>query len=704
MKKLLKIKTLAICAILLAGIIFPTILTAQRSDGFFKVGDDSGYENRNEWQLNNNELTLGGLTGENPTTVPLGSGLLVLSIAGVGYAVVRGKRSHKNTQRMSKGVAVFMALALLLGMTQCKKREMAVETGHKVFITVDVACNTDRTTFIPGTGGDGSFVWTNGKTEFIEVSHGSSNIKHAGYLTGTGHGTNVTTFSGELYLEHDMAKNDKLYFFYLGSSYDGERKTYGDNKTILHITDQNGTMADVTKYHWAIGSAKCTENGQTSFSATLNPVMSILYVNLTGFGDETIRMYGDDVYSIATIDYANGTIVGKKVKGGINLGTQGKKYIAMIPSAAPSTTVKFASNTKEASMVFNCGIKAGKFYSDSGNALAVQGQTAAEPEGVLSGLFSVADGKQVKFSKGNLQYDKQEDKWSFLYPQYTTVETQDVGTDYADQRYVTLFGWGTSGYHDNNDLVNQMFYPYVTSNSSAVPRPFSTGCNGYGPTNANATSTYTMQYLAFYGASTDYDWGRHNAIENGGNAPGKWRVLTHKEWLYLLGPVYGGDTTSLQPCDPIPGTNCRTSSKVNGVDNARFAAAYLLGTTHGIIIFPDNYTHPAGVPEPIGINDYTASSWNANQYNSQEWIQMENAGCVFLPAAGCRNGTTVNSVNAIGYYWMPNHSTTLVSALNVYFQNDQIHPSYCYKKNNKYKYWGSTRSFGMSVRLVRDVN
>ncbi len=103
-------------------------LANAQGDNFFRGGFDS-YENRD------GDETTGGISnygiGE---TVPLGSGLLVLVAAGVGYAVVRRKRFCKD------GMTILLACALLIGMTQCKKKVETVHTtdATPVFITLDV--------------------------------------------------------------------------------------------------------------------------------------------------------------------------------------------------------------------------------------------------------------------------------------------------------------------------------------------------------------------------------------------------------------------------------------------------------------------------------------------------------------------------------------------------------------------------------------
>ena len=293
----------------------------------------------------------------------------------------------------------------------------------------------------------------------------------------------------------------------------------------------------------------------------------------------------------------------------------------------------------------------------------------------------------MKFSKGNLQYDKQEDEWSFLYPQYTMVEVlnQNVGTDYASQRYVTLFGWGTSGFHDNNDVINQRNYPYTTANNN-VTTPWDNApmCNGFGPTNAGTSTTnsaylYTMPDLDFAGASIDYDWGMHNAIENGGNAPGKWRTLTQAEWNYLL-------------------TTRTTNVTIGNTANARYTMADIQdGNTYtrGLILIPDEITDIMPTEVEWGkINGWTTIT----TINKNNWAAFEKAGFVFLPAAGYRDGTTINDANQIGHYWSSSYYQ-LLDARSLYMAANGVvaivgQNSACNKK----------RTNGHSVRLVRDAN
>ena len=286
----------------------------------------------------------------------------------------------------------------------------------------------------------------------------------------------------------------------------------------------------------------------------------------------------------------------------------------------------------------------GKIYNITRNAIP----------GALISKFSVSSTDKVYFSKGNLQYTKSTGIWSFMDHQYSTVETtsQAIGTDYADQNVVSLFGWGTSGWNNGNTY----YQPYNTANTTS----------SYGPKNGT-TRTYDLT-----GTYANADWGLYNAISNGGNTAGTWRTLTKDEWTYLF--------------------NTRSASTVNGTADARYAKAYLFGTTHGVIIFPDVYTHPAGVTAPIGINVESSTSWNGNQYTATDWAKMEAAGCVFLPAAGRRDGTTIYDVNASVRYWTSSYYSAQ-TAYHVGIASSNMKPA---DYNQKY--------FGYSVRLVHDAN
>jgi hypothetical protein len=261
-------------------------------------------------------------------------------------------------------------------------------------------------------------------------------------------------------------------------------------------------------------------------------------------------------------------------------------------------------------------------YFTTGIAVEVTNGAGGSPVGAINGLFSVSETQQVYFSQGNLQYigSASTPYWKFADNQWDYFGTT-TGQNSSDQNVDRdLFGWGTSGYHDSSDPNNYYYQPWSTS-TATVNQDYNYW--GYGPSTNMLSPNLT-------GSSANYDWGVYNAISNGGNQAGQWRTLTHEEWSYIF--------------------NTRSASTVNGVANARYAKAKV-ANVQGVILFPDSYTHPSGVGQPVGINETGNTGWNGNDYSEMDFASMQDNGAVFLPAAGARVGTSVYDVGSYGIYW-----------------------------------------------------
>ena len=319
----------------------------------------------------------------------------------------------------------------------------------------------------------------------------------------------------------------------------------------------------------------------------------------------------------------------------------------------------------------------------------------AQTEGALNGVFTINDsGDKVRFSRGNLQYQASTSTWRFATQQYDYVGTDNENISATYGGWIDLFGWGTSGYHNPYDNYNTQYQPYSTSTATV-----NTSCNtyGYGPST-------NMQDSNLTGTSAEYDWGVHNAISNGGNQTGLWRTLTKDEWNYIF--------------------KTRTASTVGGRANARFVMSQVNGV-NGLILFPDEYTHPSYLPTPLSINNASAA-FNVNSFTNDGWTAMENLGCVFLPAAGCRYGNSTriwgnNSYNqtcgTFGLYWSTINGGYLYSGSNFYYaiyafhvgiksgsfyycDNDHINKFFSNSSSSSASYG---RFGGYSVRLVCEV-
>lgn len=272
----------------------------------------------------------------------------------------------------------------------------------------------------------------------------------------------------------------------------------------------------------------------------------------------------------------------------------------------------------------------------------------------LDGVFTIdAGGSTVKFSRGNLQYKASTDSWQFAVHQYDTIGAYNVNiaSDYTG--WIDLFGWATSG----NPASGTHYEPWATSTDDHYGNASQPGGGAEWDSNKS-------------------DWGKHMGIG--------WRTLTAAEWEYLIETRATGIT-------------------IAGVNDARWAHAKILtdgsvGTDGvdynicGLIIFPDGYNQatPTGVTwDASSINTFVWNFVPACTCTTEGWEELEDAGCVFLPCAGYRSGTTVSDVGAHGYYWSStaNISTT-ADALKL--------PDW----DLVYNY---ARHMGYSVRLVQVV-
>lgn len=310
------------------------------------------------------------------------------------------------------------------------------------------------------------------------------------------------------------------------------------------------------------------------------------------------------------------------------------------------------------------------------------GGTGGVPEGAINGLFTINEnGDQVYFSQGNLQYQASTNTWRFAENQWDMLakpedmtshhevygDVADMSTQYTSSStaWIDMFGWGTSGWHDENDPYNVYYQPWSTSNQGVVPY---CGYNiwGYGP-------SVNMPSPSLIGSSANYDWGVYNAISNGGNAAGLWRTLTLDEWEYVF----------------------HTRTTDSGI---HFAMACVNGV-NGVIILPDNWSNDyyslnnADLEGSFGHNVIGLTIWNnAFQVN----------GAVFLPATGERSGPWVYSIGSRGKYWQVvhdtgdgGHSTEKVVSFGF------VNIGYLYVGGD---FGWTYRCFGISVRLVQDAH
>ena len=277
------------------------------------------------------------------------------------------------------------------------------------------------------------------------------------------------------------------------------------------------------------------------------------------------------------------------------------------------------------------------------------------PEGAIDGLFTInADGDQVYFSQGNLQYRATDSLWRFAENQYDFIGNANSSISQFYGGWIDLFGWGTSGY----DHGANCYQPWGKSSNYE-------DYYAYGIWNKNLSDQ-----------SGQADWG-YNAISNGGNQEHKWRSLSQSEWDYVL---FTRNTTS-----DIRFAKATIRELV--IDTIINDTVY--NDIHGIVLLPDNWN--VSFYELNDTNE-NGAPYETNVIADNTWEALEALGVVFLPAAGTRNGfSNVLYPNQMGYYW----STTYDDSRYAYFLSFSDHS--VYSNDSFYRF------FGRSVRLVSNA-
>ena len=212
----------------------------------------------------------------------------------------------------------------------------------------------------------------------------------------------------------------------------------------------------------------------------------------------------------------------------------------------------------------------------------------ADPNAPLAGVFSVAADKQVKFSKGNLQYTQSTNTWAFAANQYEMLGTANVeNSALADK--IDLFGW---------------------SGSTATAK--------WGISLSTNDNDYSGDFA---------DWGQN--IGDGTI----WRTLTKDEWTYLRKTRANA-------------SNLMGVARIN-LDEAGTTYANGLILLPDTWTCPEDVTFKSGFSSEYSIEAYA----DYQTFTLEQWAKLEAAGAVFLPASGNRDGSSVYGVQNYGVYW-----------------------------------------------------
>ena len=254
----------------------------------------------------------------------------------------------------------------------------------------------------------------------------------------------MATFTGQITLMGDQtAENFASYtydFHYLGSDFKesditNSDKTYA-NKYDLDFTNQDGTLAGLSKLHYAMGTGSFKEvNGNYTANLVLENKICVFSYDVTAMVDQTNTYAVDNFYMTfpntapntkLTVGFTGGytyddntkTIyVGKPTKQG-----ERYKFYVILPGYGDdvpnpllnNVEVKFFSDSHSQNDVithspehfahnsYNGGLNEQGEYNFDGN---IGDCTNMLDKGCARGIFKTASGRLIRFAKGNLKYD-----------------------------------------------------------------------------------------------------------------------------------------------------------------------------------------------------------------------------------------------------------------------------------------------------------
>lgn len=561
---------------------------------------------------------------------------------------------------MKKLSTIIMALALVLGMSQCKKQETPTNgnSGEKVYVTLNVSNSESLAVNVNDNGGRhavapnlGVIQFTNGDKLYV-----GNNGKYVGQLT-----YNNGAFGGTLYYP---TSGDYLHFYFLGNAELSEAlpETIEEGTEItsrtISIADQS-TNLPVLCY----GHSTETYGSATNYSAVLEYQCALVKFNLnkaTDYKCTLLNMPTEATISFATTAGDDFTPIAKtSTTDTIDLyreeGNTGVRWAILLPGTnlrADGNVSGAPAGTLNANQFINSGISLKNPVFAAPDAQYAVKNSA----GVLK-QFSVSSTKKVYFSRANLKCNAANPNqlvWGFHEYQY----------DECPGFYAITSNSGNTG---------TTAVPITSSNE--MDR-FSWGFHS--PTTISENDWVDGSRNLNWNDGTD--WGcalRNTAYGN------YWRTLTAAEWQYLLKSRSGNRflmVTWEQPHN------------------------YDLVTTNGIFIAPDGYNGGSTSGYPWNKTGWT----NVKSITRAEANELFEAGCVFLPALGYREGSYYYEYNyhydpsgcyMFGNYWtatgvtqQPN-STNTPQAKAFRFTEDAFNYAY-----------SPQRHLGMCVRLVWDAN
>lgn len=254
----------------------------------------------------------------------------------------------------------------------------------------------------------------------------------------------------------------------------------------------------------------------------------------------------------------------------------------------------------------NVRIERSKYSTIRVNNLVFDQMDERDISGCLNGVFSVSPSKQVRFAKGNLQYQSWSGSWRFADNQYDMVASP---TQFRVGGWFSVYPGNVEG-SDHYYMGDAAYTGWIDMFYWSTPL----SNFGIGLSSIDESDNFKDYGLVFGVSST-------------------WRTLSKEEWEYLI-------------------WNRPNANNLYGTGSIVLASG---DAVNGIFILPDNWVSIVGSnfnPGTSSRPDGSFDDYRQNTFSLSEWVVMEESGALFLPACGGqRDGNICHSAGTDGRYW-----------------------------------------------------
>ena len=314
---------------------------------------------------------------------------------------------------MKRMTLFVMALAMVLGLAQCKKDQPVTPDAQGVTITLNVGDNNsgEKVNVTPYPTGDNDQVTFTDGDQILVASDG----KYIGMLTRTG-----GIFSGEVF---NPVEDQPLYFYFLGNKAEATALEAGTTEECtVNISDQTGELPVISmgQSRDANGKSLNYQDGMTSFYSCLYNKASLMKFNVTTPSEAAICITG--MNNTVTVNFGQptednyGFTYGKDDAGLIMMagqeGTGEKTYWAIVLPQA-----ELAEGTEGSVYSFDeayvgtrpaiHAIEVNKFYHEGEDVITMEVSTVVDPLATPLTLEALTDGNiRVNNPKNGMKYSK----------------------------------------------------------------------------------------------------------------------------------------------------------------------------------------------------------------------------------------------------------------------------------------------------------